>query len=231
MTDSSETPDLPLPSWPFRAKDELATRLHKNVFGRWLGEELDEEVQLIMFDDLCPELELKTKRSKQAASDTLAQYRGRVHDDALNRLLCLQFAWNAKQIQKGRALCKFTCVTEFRWLPFQIGAIKEDQRFGRDVAKLSLLCFGGFAAGYVTVKVVPWRFLRFFAYQLGFNRRWRYEDEAEHLLNLRFAGLIEPSDVADLRFHRYHTTTAMKKHNAKFIHERAHDAWEEDRPR
>jgi len=231
MTDSSEMPELPLPSWPFKKKNELSARLHKQVFGRWVGEKIDQEIIVIVFDDLCRELEFTSKRSKAAVSDTLAQYLGRKNDEELNRLLCMQFSWNIEQIKKGHALCKFTCVTEFRWLPFQIGAIEADCRFGKDVAKLSLLCFGGFAAGYVTLKVVPWNFLRFFAYQLGFNRRWVYEEESKHLLNLRFAGLIEPSDVADLRFHRYHMTTAMKKHNVKFIHERARDAWEEARLR
>lgn len=231
MTGSSETPDVRLPSWPFKGRNAVAALLYGQVFGKWLSEAMDDEVRLAVFDDLCRVMEFTTKKAKAAASDTLAQYAGCRVDEELNRLLCMQFAWNVDHIKAGHALCKFTCVTEFRWLPFQIGDVQPDKRFGRDVAKLSLLCIGGFAAGYVTVKVVPWNFLRFFAYKLGFNRRWIYDDNHRHFLGLRFAGLIEPSDAADLLFHRYHLTASMKKHNMNYVKDRAIDAWEEARLR
>ena len=219
--------EIPRPKWKFKKKNALSAELHKRVFGKWLNEDIDSEVLLVLFEDVCDTLGLKTKSERQAANDTLVQYVGMKNDESLNRLLCMQFSWNLEELNRGKALRKFTSVNEYQWLPFQIGEISHETKFGTQVAKMCLLCFGGFAAGYVTTKSVPWGYLRYFAYQVGFNRRWMYEDNPSTLHNLRFAGLVEPSDVADLRFHRYHMTASMKSHNASFIHKRVRDTREE----
>lgn len=219
MSYSSDSPEEreKLPRWDFKRRTKRAKEINDLVFRRWYGEVVTSSVACVMADDLIVLLDCKDPRVKLALVSTIVQHERETCGPELGRLLSLQLAWNNDMVKRGLPLIRFYGVGESTWMPFEIMKTHEFEVFGRDMVALHLLCIGGSAAGYKVVKQVPWRFLRYFAYQVGFNRRNQYEDEPESLVGLRFAGLVEPSRAEDLDFSEFRTSSTMLNRNKKII--------------
>lgn len=209
-----------LPKWNFKRKTMSAKRLNAQVFSRWFGCKIDSDIANVMADDLIVILDCNEPRARLAIVSTIVQHERGECDVGLCRLLSLQLAWNLDLIRKGKPLIRFYGVGEDTWMPFEITKTIEFENRGRDMVALHLLCIGGAAAGYSVVKQVPWRFLRYFAYQIGFSRKYQYSDDYASLIGLRFAGLVKPSNVDDLDFSEYVTNSSMLSRNKKIIKER-----------
>ena len=216
-----------MPRWGIEKKQRKATKYFNQYFYPWLGEKLDTVVMSCLADDLVIDFGYRLPCQRLAVIDTFVAYQGKVLTKELAVLLSLQLVWNSDALERGRALTKFTAVPQRTWLPFIIKNISSIERFGQQLAQLHLTCIGGFAAGYQVQKSVPWNFLRYFAYQVGYTRRRPYDEPAQ-LLQLRFAGLIEPSDSDELDFTHYKLNAGMKRSNKLLVHERSASTEEEE---
>ena len=219
MPDSSEKPQLP--RWDFKRRTAFAKKLNAVVFRRWLGCKIDSDIANVMADDLIVVLDCEDSSSRLAIVSTIVQHERGECDLELCRLLSLQLAWNIDLVVKGKPLIRFYGVGDETWMPFEVTQVVEFEHRGRDMVALHLLCIGGRAAGYSVVKRVPWRFLRYFAYQVGFNRKVQYEDNPQTIVGIRFAGLVKPSQADDLDFTEYTTNGSMMKRNKQIIQERS----------
>lgn len=227
MTNSHDEQLPPLPRWRIGPKQAEAAKYFNAYFGQWIGERVDARILYCLSGDLILDFDFSDPKCRLAVVDTFAGLKGRVLDKETAVRLSMQLAWNREELDRGRPLLGFTAVPERVWLPFVIKAVDSVERFGRNFAQLHLLCIGGFAAGYVVRKALPWGFLKKLAYDVGFTRRRPY-DEPWQLLQLRFAGLIEPSDSDDLEFTHYKVNTAMKASNKALIQERVPSTTEEE---
>ena len=151
-------------------------------------------------------------------TDTLLQYLGTLTREQVE-LLAWQFGGRKEELRRG-PLQRYWRPTVDHWVPFECRGIRPTV-WRQDEPGIELELFGlGFQPAGVTLKrIVSEAWTRFFAYQVGFNRRTQYDDQPKHLIGLWFWLHLKTAQEGDaqVEFDAWQMSPWMLKHNREII--------------
>lgn len=212
--------DPPIPRFHTKKKTKVAYELNTSVFSDWVGSRVDMDVIKIFVRGIQEYFKFDSCDlvTHTAIVDTLSLYMNEELTNFLAQKICLQLAWNIDYIKDGNTIPEIISITEPTWLPFQI--IEFSLVPSNDsLVRASFLAFAGRQAGYTFSRVMPFRYLRYFAYQIGFSRKYQYDDNPGDLIGLRFIGLAVP-DENGFDIVRFSLNQSISKRNKKIIKNR-----------
>lgn len=221
MQDLDELPALP--KVPLDKLEGVCVSYSDEILRRYRG--------MTLVSGLCTDIarmtpmylgKLYVSEDVPSITQTLLYYLGRELTTEFVMFLARQIVFRADEIHTG-PLIPYGSALISEWMPLDVVRIEEETwSDGRPASVLHLYALAGRAAGASFRKTVPNRWLRGFAYKLGFNRRIQYEDDPQVFLGLRFWGYAMPDEKSPdgLNLMSWNMDAKMKTANGVVIKRR-----------
>lgn len=105
-----------------------------------------------------------------------------------------------------------------QWLGVEVVEMQPcEWKDGRAAQLMHLRCFIGHMAGRTLVRKVPETYLRGMAYEVGFSRKFVYDDRPELFIGLAFWAFLRVTEGEDYRVEAYEMNSQMNKRNKQII--------------